>query len=62
VRILLDCRMADWSGVGRYTTGLARALAARDDVELVQVVAAGGTAPAPGSEAVAAAAHPRRWP
>jgi glycosyltransferase involved in cell wall biosynthesis len=58
IRILLDCRMADWSGVGRYTTGLARALAARDDVELVQVVAAGGTAPAPGSEAVAAAAHP----
>ena len=37
MRVLLDCRMAGWSGVGRYTTGLARALAARDDVELVQV-------------------------
>ena len=23
MRVLLDCRMAAWSGVGRYTTGLA---------------------------------------
>jgi len=61
MRVLLDCRMASWSGVGRYTTGLARALAARDDVELVQVCAAGESAPVtPGAKAevVAAAAHP----
>lgn len=44
IRVLLDCRMASWSGVGRYTGGLARALAARADVELVQVCA-GGEAP-----------------
>ena len=49
MRVLLDCRMASWSGIGRYTTGLARALAARDDVELVQVCAAGEIPPvAPG--------------
>ncbi|MDZ4655864.1 MAG: glycosyltransferase family 1 protein [Coriobacteriia bacterium] len=35
MRILLDCRMASWSGVGRYTTGLASALARRDDIALV---------------------------
>ena len=39
MRVLLDCRMAGWSGVGRYTTGLARALAAGGEVELVQVCA-----------------------
>jgi alpha-1,3-rhamnosyl/mannosyltransferase len=53
--------MASWSGVGRYTTGLARALAARDDIELVQVCAAGEAAPVPrgpGAEVVAASAHP----
>ena len=61
MRVLLDCRMASWSGVGRYTTGLGRALAARDDVELVQVCAVGHEAPvAPGYcvEVVTAAAHP----
>jgi len=61
MRVLLDCRMAAWSGVGRYTTGLARALAARGDVELVQVCAAGEAPPVPrgpGAEVVAAAAHP----
>lgn len=57
-RILLDCRMADWSGVGRYTKGLVRALAARGDLDLVQVVAAGSVAPAPGTEVVRASAHP----
>ncbi len=46
MRVLLDCRMASWSGVGRYVTGLARALAARADVELVEVCAAGETPPA----------------
>ena len=37
--------MASWSGVGRYTVGLTRALAARDDIEPVLVVAAGATMP-----------------
>ncbi len=61
MRVLLDCRMVGWSGVGRYTTGLARALAARDDVEVVQVCAAEvhpPVAPGPGAEVVAATAHP----
>ena len=61
MRVLLDCRMASWSGVGRYTTGLARALAARDDTDLVQVCAAGEdppVRPSPGIEVVTAAAHP----
>jgi len=50
--VVLDCRMAAWSGVGRYTTGLARALGARGDVELVQVCAVGETPPvAPGAGA-----------
>jgi len=38
MRVLLDCRMAYWSGVGRYTVGLTRALAAREDLEIVIVV------------------------
>jgi glycosyltransferase involved in cell wall biosynthesis len=45
MRVLLDCRMASWSGVGRYTTGLARALARRDDIELVQFVRRGDLPP-----------------
>jgi len=56
--VLLDCRMADWSGVGRYTMGLVRALAARGDLEIVQVVARGGTVPATDREALVAKAHP----
>jgi len=59
--VLLDCRMASWSGVGRYTTGLARALAARDDVELVQVCAVGAdpsVGPGAGVAVVTAAVHP----
>ena len=59
--VLLDCRMAGWSGIGRYTTGLARALAAREDIGLVQVCAPGETPPAPAGAAgriVTAAAHP----
>ncbi len=61
MRLLLDCRMASWSGVGRYATGLARALAARGDIELVQVCAVGEpppVAPGPGAEVVAASRHP----
>ncbi len=40
MRILADARMASWTGVGRYTTGFVKALAARDDVELVLAHAA----------------------
>ena len=61
MRVLLDCRMAAWSGVGRYTTGLARALAARADVELVQVCAPGQSPPVPAgprARVLAAGAHP----
>jgi glycosyltransferase involved in cell wall biosynthesis len=58
VRILLDCRMADWSGVGRYTHGLARALARRDDVELIQAVKVGVEPPVTDAEALPAKAHP----
>lgn len=46
MRVVLDCRMASWSGVGRYTRGLARALARRDDVDLIQVVGRGQEPPA----------------
>lgn len=61
IRVLLDCRMASWAGVGRYTTGLARALAARDDLHLIAVCAPQGMSlltPHPRTEIVAAAAHP----
>ncbi len=39
MKVLLDCRMATWSGVGRYTRGLVSGLAADSDLELVRVVA-----------------------
>ncbi len=61
MQVLLDCRMASWSGVGRYTVGLARALAARADVELVQVCIAGEAPPAPPGflvRTVTVSAHP----
>ena len=61
MRVLLDCRMTGWSGIGRYTAGLARALAARADVELIQVCCSGENPPAPPGflvRAVAATAHP----
>jgi glycosyltransferase involved in cell wall biosynthesis len=58
MRVLLDCRMADWSGVGRYTTGLARALARREDVELLQVVKKGAQPPVLGAEVAPASVHP----
>lgn len=61
MRVLLDCRMATWSGVGRYTTGLVRALSARSDTQLVQVCARNTLPPAPagpGSEVVFADSHP----
>lgn len=55
MRVLLDCRMADWTGVGRYTVSIARALARRDDIELTQIVMAGAEPPAPGARVVTAA-------
>jgi len=62
IRVALDCRMADWTGVGRYTVGLARALHARDDVELVIVTVSGATIPEglAGFEFVSALGHPFR--
>ena len=58
MRVLLDCRMADWSGIGRYTTGLVRALAACDDVEIVQLLAKAGAAPVLDAMSLRANAHP----
>ncbi len=58
MRVLVDCRMAAWSGVGRYTTGLVRALAVMPGVSLVQMVAEGVEPPAAAHEAVEAKAHP----
>jgi len=45
--ILLDCRMATWTGIGRYSTGLARHLAAREELQLTLVTAAGEQPPTP---------------
>lgn len=42
LRVLLDARMATWTGVGRYTVGLARALARREDVDLTCVAGPDG--------------------
>lgn len=59
MRILLDCRMASWSGIGRYTRGLARALARIPDLEIVQLVAdSAEEPPVRDAEAVAALSHP----
>jgi len=60
MRVALDCRMALWTGVGRYTVGLARALNHRDDIDLVAVVGAGSDMPQAFSDVscVEAAGHP----
>jgi glycosyltransferase involved in cell wall biosynthesis len=57
VRVLLDCRMASWSGIGRYSTGLARALARMSDIKIVQVIETGTTAPVPEAETIEARSH-----
>jgi len=57
MRVLLDCRMATWSGIGRYSTGLARALAHTGEVDLVQVIEEGTTPPVPEAPAMIARAH-----
>jgi glycosyltransferase involved in cell wall biosynthesis len=49
--------MASWSGIGRYSTGLARALARTDGVEIVQVIEAGSLAPVPEAESIQARKH-----
>lgn len=51
MRVLLDCRMATWTGVGRYTVGLARALADIPGIELIQVVAQGEAPPVTAQQA-----------
>lgn len=61
MKVLLDCRMASWSGVGRYTVGLTRALAARADVELVQVCTEGDSPPTregPRIQTITSTQHP----
>lgn len=58
MRVLLDCRMATWSGIGRYCNGLVRALAADPDITLVQMVAAGSEPPVPAAESIEARHHP----
>jgi glycosyltransferase involved in cell wall biosynthesis len=57
MRVLLDCRMASWSGIGRYSTGLARALATVPGIEIVQVVDRGARPPVPDAEAIPARLH-----
>jgi glycosyltransferase involved in cell wall biosynthesis len=57
VRVLLDCRMATWGGIGRYSTSLARELARVPDMEIVQVVEEGAIAPVPDARKVMAHSH-----
>ncbi|MDY0341447.1 MAG: glycosyltransferase family 1 protein [Coriobacteriia bacterium] len=52
MKSLLDCRMAGWTGVGRYTRGLVRALAQTPGHEFVLVLAAGDEPVAPVSTSV----------
>lgn len=40
IKVLLDCRMATWSGVGRYTRGLTKALLANPDIAPTLVIGA----------------------
>jgi len=58
LRVLLDCRMATWTGVGRYTTGLARALARCPEIDLIQVSAVGEEPPVPALASISASKHP----
>jgi len=58
MRVLLDCRMATWTGVGRYSSSLTRALAARSDLDVAVVTAAGDPPIAPGLPETLATSHP----
>lgn len=60
-KVLLDCRMAYWSGVGRYSRGLVRGLANQGDLSLCLVTAVGDAPILDGPERATireAAAHP----
>lgn len=52
MKVLLDCRMAEWSGVGRYTRGLVRALVQTPGTEFALVGSAGEEPVTVGSAAV----------
>jgi len=54
MRVLLDCRSSFLSGIGRYSTGLARALARTPGVEIVQVIEEGVAPPVADAESVPA--------
>jgi len=58
MRVLLDCRMAEWSGIGRYCKGLVRALGAMPELDIVQMVAVGAEPPVRAAEAIEARHHP----
>ncbi len=45
ITVLLDCRMATHSGIGRYTVQLTRALASTGQLRLIQVCAPGVSPP-----------------
>jgi len=45
MKILFDYRMATWSGIGRYSRSLARALHKRDDIELCLIAMTGNILP-----------------
>jgi alpha-1,3-rhamnosyl/mannosyltransferase len=49
--------MSTWSGIGRYSTGLARSLARMDGIEIVQVIEEGTQAPVPEAETHTARVH-----
>jgi glycosyltransferase involved in cell wall biosynthesis len=53
--------MAAWTGVGRYTVGLAKALARRDDLDVVCVCGHDGPGLLEDIDHVRAPAHPFSW-
>jgi alpha-1,3-rhamnosyl/mannosyltransferase len=57
MRVLLDCRMASWSGIGRYSHGLVRALARIDGLEIIQVIEVGDTPPVEDAESIPTRKH-----
>ncbi len=58
MKVLLDCRMAEWSGVGRYTRGLVSGLIAEGVVSLVLVTASDSHGLFPGARTVPAQHSP----
>ncbi len=58
MRVLIDCRMSTWSGIGRYCQGLVRALVDIPDLSVIQMVAVGAVAPSDAAESVEAHHHP----